>query len=172
MAVADIEVLSGSLGKHKLRAEDRDTSNINATLKPGEVVKRGGTGTNFATLALTGDCEIGTDIFLGIVAETSTETASADGNVDVDMVLLGTKLRGNATTSTNMDTTAELNGLIHDFVTFDGPAAASTASFNYTIDEDEGTDPNVHSLHIIGGDTVKGTLDVFVSGATIFESTV
>lgn len=171
MAKGDISVLSHSLGVEKLLAEDRNTSSVTATMKPGEPVKRGGTGTNFCTPLATGDPEIGTDIFIGIVAEESTETATADGSVDVDIVQLGTKLRGKATTAANMDTQSELDGLILDFVTFD-VTALTGENGTFTIDEDEITDPNVHSLCIVGGDTVKGTLDVLVSGATIFESTV
>lgn len=172
MAKGDIEVLSGSLGVHKLLAEDRTNTSINATLKPGEMVKRGGTGANFAILMLTGDPEQGTDIMLGVVAEESTETSSDDGNVDVDLVTFGTKLRGNATTSGNIDTQAKLDALFLDYIAIDGPAAASTASFNYTFNENEGDDPNVHGFQIIGGDIVKGTLDVLVASATMFGSTV
>ena len=39
-------------------------------------------------------------------------------------------------------------------------------------DEDEGDDPNVHGLFVLGGDIVKGTLEVYVAAATIFGSTV
>lgn len=172
MAQADVEVLSGGLGTLDMRAEDRTTSTIAATLKEGEVVKRGGTGGNFATLLLTGDPEIGTDIFLGVVSRESTELSAEDGRVDVEMVMLGTRLRAKATTATNIDTQAELDDILLDFVTFDGPAAVNTATFNYTINENEGDDPNVHGLVIVGGNIVKGTLDVYVSGATLFESTV
>jgi len=173
MAAGDIKILSGSLGTVSLLAEDRTTSSVTTNLLPGEPVKRAGTGTNFVQPVATGDPEIGTDIFVGIVHSQSTETSTADGTVEVDLVGLGTRLRGKATTTTNMDTQSELDGLILDYVAFDVTGAGTNGSTGvFTIDEDEGTDPNVHGLCIIGGDTSRGTLDVLVSGATIFESTV
>lgn len=172
MAAGDVAVLSNSLGVHKLPVDTRTNNSHNATIKHGEALKRQTNTDHFLTFLLTGDPEIATDIFVGIAAEESTETGSAEGDVDVDVVKLGTKLRANATTASNIDTQAKLDDVLMDFVAFDGPAAASTASFNYTIDENEGDDPNVHGLFIVGGDIVKGTLDVLVTGSTIYESTV
>lgn len=126
MAKGDISVLSHSLGVEGFLAEDRTTSSVTATMKAGEPVKRAGTGTNFVAPLATGDPEIGTDIFVGIVAEESTETSTADGKVDVDIVQLGTKLRGKATTAANMDTQSELDGLILDFVAFDATVPSTS----------------------------------------------
>ena len=166
-----IDVLSGSLGVHELLAEDRTTSSVTATMKPGEPVKRGGTGGNFVLPVATGDPEIGTDILVGIVAKESTETSTADGKVLVDVVGLGTKLRGKATTASNIDTQSELDGILLDFVAFDVTALSGTNG-DFTIDENEGDDPNGHGLCVVGGDIELGTLDVLVTGATLFESTV
>jgi hypothetical protein len=57
-----------------------------------------------------------------------------------------------------MDTAAELLGLRGDTVCFD------LTSTTITVDEDEGDDPNVHGLKIVGGDTAKGTLDFVLQG--------
>lgn len=171
MAVNDIKVISGGQGVKQFRTDDRDTSSETATLKPGDVVKRGGAGNNFATVALTGDPEVGTDILLGVVYSESTETASADGVVNVELISGDTVLRGKAATATNMDTDAELLLLLNDYVAFDRSAANSGGTL--TIDEDEGDDPNVHGLNILDGDIVKGTLDVAVHQmATFHGSTV
>ena len=172
MAKNDVAVLSNSLGVFNLLAEDRTASTHAATLKQGEMVKRGGTGGNFCTLMLTGDPEVGTDIMIGVVAEESTEDATNDGRVDVEIVGPGTLLRANATTPANIDTQAELDAITMDYISMDGPAAATTASFNYTFDENEGDDPNGHGFIIVGGNTVRGQLDCLVAAGHIFGSTV
>lgn len=171
MAYNDIKVVSGGYGVKQFKTDDRTTSSETATLKPGDVVKRGGAGNNFATIVLTGDPEIGTDILIGVVAKESTETSTADGVVDVEIVGPGTVIRGKAATSTNMDTEAELLLLLNDYVAFDRSAANSGGTL--TIDEDEGDDPNVHGLLIVAGNTARGELDCFVhTSATIFSTTV
>lgn len=171
MAFNDIRVISGGHGVKQFKTDDRDTSSETATLKAGDVVKKGGAGNNFATVVLTGDPEIGTDVMLGVVHTESTETASADGVVDVEMFGQGTVIRGKATTAANMDTAAELLLLLNDYVTFDRSAANSGGTL--TIDEDEGDDPNVHGLCIISGIVARGELDVLVhTNATIYGSLV
>lgn len=161
MAKADIDVIKHAGPVRKYRAEDQDTaSNRSATLKVGEPVKVAGTGTNFVDIIATGDPEVGTDQMVGVVVKESDDTASADGHVLVaTLIPARTVLRGDATTSTNVDTASELNGLLGDWVTFD-----VDGSNNVTIDEDEGTDPNAHGLKIVDGDYNNGTLDVIVHG--------
>lgn len=152
--IDDIAVVRGGGSNYEARVDDRDTSSATATLKRGEPVKRN--NANFALLVATGDPEIATDILLGIATSESTETASAEGTVNVLQIVPGTVLRGKATTSTNMNTAALLNGLRFDYVTFD------VTSSNVTIDEDEGDDPNSQGLCILDGDIVDGTLEVAV----------
>lgn len=67
-----------------------------------------------------------------------------------------TVIRGKATTSTNVNTAAKILAYEGDWVTFDNTSDV------FTIDEDEGTDANVHGLQIIGGDHIAYTLDVTV----------
>lgn len=137
------------------RVDDRTTSSASATHKPGEPLKQ--SNGNFALLLADGDPEQGTDAFIGIALNESTETSSAEGSVDVEVVVpFVTRLRGRATTAANMDTDSELKAFIQDAVCFDLVAGV------FTVDEDEGDDPNVHSLVIVDGDIAKGTLDVYV----------
>jgi len=162
MSANDIEVLKHPGSTLKLYAEDRTTSGLPATMLPGEPVKVASSGANYVTLISTGDPEVGTDEFVGIVRKESTETASADGRVEVTTIVPGkTVLRGKATTSSNINTAAKLYGVMHDWVCFDA-AWTSSARGSFTIDEDEGSDPDVHGLNIIDGDIIKGTLDVLV----------
>jgi hypothetical protein len=152
MAKRDLKVLNAHLyGQREYDVDDRTSSSASATHKPGEPVKKNG---NFALLCATGDPEIGTDTLLGIVAKESTETSSADGKCEVIVVGPGSVIRGKPTTTANMDTASELQGLLLDYVAFD------LTSTTFTIDENEGDDPNVHGLQIISGNVTKLTLDV------------
>lgn len=154
--IDDIAIIRGGGSNFQARVDDRDTSSLTRAIQRGEAVKRGGAGNNFAIPVLTGDPEIATDILLGVATSESTESASADGTVEVAQILPSTVLRGSASTAANVDTDAELRDITFDYVAFD------VSSLAQSIDEDEGDDPNVHGLCIIDGDIVAGTLDVLV----------
>lgn len=135
------------------------------SLHPGDVVKKNG---NYVVRIADGDPEIGTDEGIGIAISESTDTATADGTIRVLYPIPGkTIMRAKATTSTNLNTAAKLLGLRGDCVAFD------LSSTTITVDEDEGDDPNVHGLKIVGGDIVAGTLDfVLQSGVGLGGSSV
>jgi hypothetical protein len=164
--INDIKLIKSSYGVEVFNAEDLTAASLTVSMKPGEVVKRGGTGGNFVVPVLDGDGEQGTDILVGVVTKESTETATVDGVVEVNLIGPGTMLEGKATTAANIDTAAKLLAIQGDYVAFDVTALAQT------IDEDEGDDPNVHALFIVNGDIVKGTLRVLVASAMLFGSTV
>ena len=126
----------------------------NTTILRGEPVKIGGTGANYVLRLADGDPETGTDRMVGIAAADGTATASADGVVQVyEVVPEKTVMRCKMTTPSNANTAAELLGILNDSVCFD------LTSTTFTVDEDEGDDPNVHGLRIVGGDIANGTLD-------------
>jgi len=155
-------VRGGGGGVEVFIAEDRTTSSVTTTMKPGEPVKKGGATTNYVIPLATGDPEIGTDEFIGIVSKESTETASADGEVEIFRVQpLRTLLRAKPTTTGNMDTQTELDSLLLDWVCCDVTSSSGTNGV-FTIDEDEGDDPDVHAFQIVGGDVRALTLDVIV----------
>ncbi len=159
MVENDIKVVKNPGATLVFQVDDRTTSSVTTTIKAGEPVKVSG---NYVIPVATGDPEIATDEFVGIARKESTETASADGEVEVITLLpYQTVLRGKPTTSANVDTASELAGVINDWVTFDVTSSSGTNGI-FTIDEDEGSDPNVHGLCIIDGDIEKGTLDVIV----------
>jgi hypothetical protein len=154
--LGDIQVIGGNTVTPILpfRVDDRTASSAAATIKPGEPIKQSG---NFALLVATGDPEVGTDAFIGVAENESSETSTVDGFVNANVAVpYVTKYRGKATTPANMNTDDELEGILLDAVCFDLVAGV------FTIDEDEGDDPNVHGLVIIDGDIRKGTLDVYV----------
>lgn len=152
MAARDIHFVSGGGTVRRFRAE----SNQYVGFAEGDAAKVGGTGTNYAIPCLNGDPEQGTDLFLGVTHSAATNTASADGVVDVEMVLPGSVLRGRMNTPANVNTDTLLLGVLNDQVAFD--RSADTAAGVLTIDENEGTDAAVHALLIVDGDVVAGTL--------------
>lgn len=157
MAKADISIVESAGATVREYKQEANT-----TILAGEPVKIGGTGNNYVTRLATGDPEVGTDRMVGISVSEGTATASADGVVRVLEVIPGkTVMRIKATTAANVDTAAELLAILNDSVTFD--LTGST----FTIDEDEGDDPDVHGLVIVGGDYENGTLDfVLKTGAS------
>lgn len=161
MAKADIQIVdSGAqqVSTKVFKVEDRTTSSEADTIKPGEPVKISGTGSNFVAPLAAGDPEIGTDRMVGIAASESTETSSADGEVEVYLIRPGqTVMRAKAETSGNL-----ADGILNDSVTFD------ISSGSFVIDENEGDDPDVHGLLIVDYDADRGTVDfVLKTGASL-----
>jgi hypothetical protein len=153
MAKYDVSVIKG--GGAPVFTENVASGAANS-LHAGDAVKKNG---NYVIRIATGDPEIGTDEGIGICISESTDTAAADGTVNVLYPIPGvTILRAKATTAANLDTAAKLLGLQGDCVAFD------LTSTTITVDEDEGDDPNVHGLKIIGGSVSKGTLDFVIQG--------
>jgi len=134
-----------------------------ADILVGEPVKIGGTGNNYVIPLAKGDPEIGTDRMVGIAASDSNHTASADGIVEVYIPIPGmTVMRADAHTAANIDSDAKLLALLNDSVTFD------LTSTTYTVNENEGDDPDVHGLMLVDGNIDEGTLDfVLKAGASI-----
>lgn len=153
MGVNDIKVRKFPGYRRSVRRDDRNTT-AGLTVKVGEPIKRGGPGGNFCIILADGDPEAGTDIFLGIAAKESTETATLDGICEYVSLLPGTVLAGRATTIANADADSELLGIEGDYVAFDYAAAL------FTIDEDEGDNPDIGRLKIIGGDVNSSVLYV------------
>ena len=143
-------------------AEDRTTSSVTAQMEVGEPVKGAGATTNYVIPLATGDPEVGTDEFVGVVCRKSDEASAVDGDCEViTCIPARTVLRAKATTSGNMDTQSELNGLLLDWICADVTAVSGTNG-TFTLDENEGSDPNVHGFQVVDGDIVAYTLDVIV----------
>lgn len=145
MAANNIRVIKHGMTVQRLRTE----ANVQLSAAAGDAFKIGGTGTNYASLCLNGDPEQATDMFLGVSRSESTNTASADGVIDIELCVPGTVLEAKATTAANVDTDAKLLGILLDFVAFD--RSADTVAGTLTLDEDEGTDPDVHGFMILDG---------------------
>lgn len=172
MSIGDLKVVGGRAVTPTLRflVDDRDTSGATATHKPGEPVKRD--NANFVLLCATGDPEQGTDAFVGICANESTELADAEGIVDVEVAVpFITRIRGKAEVVGNYDSQSEFESRQTNAVTF-----VLTGS-TFTINEDEGDDPNSHTLVVAGGipaaDLSQGWIDVYVKPlGTLFGNAI
>jgi len=151
-----------SLPTVKVKVQDRGTSS-DTVIYPGEPVKiLAGEGGNYAGHLATGDPELGTDIVLGIAKSQSTETDTADGEVEVYLPLPGVIWSCAAQTSTNLAT-----GILLDCVTFD------LTGTTYTIDENEGSDEEVHGLRIMDYNTETGEVYfTFKNEVTLFGTSV
>lgn len=126
------------------------TTSSSTQILAGEPVKLSGAeGGNVVVKLATGDPEIGTDIVFGIAASDDTATATADGEVEVYAPLPGIIYRCKATNPANL-----AEGIRYDTVCFDVSAGG-----DYTVDEDEGTDEDVHGLRIVDFDATNGTVD-------------
>jgi hypothetical protein len=151
-----------SLPTVKVKVQDR-TNSSDTVIYPGEPVKiLADEGGNYAGHLATGDPELGTDIVLGIAKSQSTETDTADGEVEVYLPLPGVIWSCAAHTPTNLAT-----GILLDCVTFD------LANGVYTVDENEGSDEDVHGLRIMDYNTETGEVYfTFKNEVTLFGTSV
>jgi hypothetical protein len=155
MSKNDIKIVSGGGEVVSMLVDDRTTSS-DIQIQPGEPVCK--SNTNFVIHAADGTpTNASGETLWGIAKTFSTETTSAEGSVDVQLVVPGvTVLRIKATTPANL-----AQSIIQNAVTLD---RTGTTEFAYTIDENEGDDPNVHGLIILSYDSEKGTVDCLVKG--------
>jgi hypothetical protein len=164
MSRGDLQVIGVSGGARPYRVAASATR-----FYSGEPIKFAGTYSSGVATANTvvvltdGKPVIGTDSFVGIahkdakVNSAGTVTAHT-GSVVVPIPGI-TRIRGKAKTAANIDTDAELLGVLQDLVLFDLTSAA------YTIDETAAADTS--GLMVVDGDPVKATLDVTVDARAL-----
>ncbi|MBT7915272.1 hypothetical protein HN588_15345 [Candidatus Bathyarchaeota archaeon] len=117
---------------------------------------------NVVVKLATGGPLIGTNIFMGIAASEDTATTTANGTVEVYLPLPGLIYRCAATTTGNL-----AEGVRYDTVAFD------LTTSTYTVDENEGSDEDVHGLRIVDMDTTAGTVDFIIKeGVTMLGNLV
>ena len=127
---------------------DDYTTSSSTQILAGEPVKLSAEGGNVVVKLANGEPAIGTDIVFGIAASDDTATTTADGEVEIYAPLPGIIYRCKATTSANL-----AEGIRYDTVTFD------LTGTTYTVDENEGSDEDVHGLRIVDFDATDGTVD-------------
>jgi hypothetical protein len=166
MAKGDVKIVDtggrDTIPTKTFKVQDQTTSS-GSTIYPGDPVKiSGAEGGNYVIQLADGDPEIGTDIVVGIAASESTETSSADGEVEVYLALPGMVYRCDANTGSNL-----ASGILYDTVTFD------LSGTTFTVDEDEGSDEDVHGLRIVDYDEDNDTVDFIIKdNATMFGCSI
>lgn len=159
MAKHDLRVVGISAGARPYRVAASATR-----FYAGEPINFAGTYTSGAasvnTVVVMTDAKpvIGTDNFIGVAARDASVNSSSTVIAHTTQVTVPipevTTIRGKAKTATNIDTDAELLGVLFDVVLFD------LTSSVYTIDETAAADTS--GLRIVNGNVSKGTLDVVV----------
>lgn len=133
-------------------------------ITPGMIVKWKSNGSPYV-IPVVGTHAIGTaTAIVGLVASTGTQTAAADGTVDVYMPLPGIIYQGFPSTDANVDTASELNALVGDRVAIE--ISATTDAGNWTIDENAG-ESQTNPYLIVGGDPTVPVVNFMIrNGAT------
>jgi len=154
MARNDIQIIRNGGDVVTMEVDDRTTSSDTAILAGEAVGKTGAAANVVAHVATATPTNASGATMWGLATKDSTETSTVNGKVDVRQVIPGsTVMRAKATTPANL-----AEGVRYDSVTFTWDGT------NYTVNEDEGDDPNVHGLIIIDMDTDKGTVDFLLKG--------
>lgn len=96
--------------------------------------------------------------FSGMAKDTSTETASVAGSVNVYLPIPGVEYRGLATTSTNANTQAKIDALVGKRVNFD------LISTVWSVDTAV-LDATTNGLYITGGSPIDSSIYFLVSPA-------
>ncbi len=152
MAKGDIDFQDVS-GKNVVSTKRYQTETGATAILVGEPVKLKTAGSPFVIPLATTEPIIGTTTqVIGIAASDSTETASADGVVDVYIPDSSVVWRARATTPANIDTKVKLDALQNDRVVF------TLAAGIFTVDENA-ADGATKGIQITGGDPETG--DVF-----------
>jgi hypothetical protein len=123
---------------------------------PGEPLKLKEAGSKYVIRFADGDLTIGTSTaMVGIAKSASTQTASADGEVEVHLILPGTVLAVSPKVAGAADTEAKIKAL-------EGAAyEIDLTSTKYTLDTAAGHNAN-HAFVVVGGNPERDELYVVV----------
>lgn len=133
------------------------------TINAGEPVKLTAAAGAYVVRSADAEPVTGTATFVGFAASTSTQTAGADGVVDVYLPNPNVVFRGNAKVPTAVDTDAELIGLLMNRVVVDLTGAV------FTLDE-SAADAATNGLVIVGGDILTGKVDFIVRNSVLYRN--
>lgn len=117
-----------------------------------------GASQKYVIVAADGDPVVGTEVFAGIAASTSTQTASADGYVELYMPIPGVVYAAKAKSAAAANTQAEIDALIGKRVVLDLTAGV------YTVDT-AAADGATNAIYIVGGDYTQSVIHFTVQNA-------
>lgn len=134
-----------------------------STIAAGTPVKKSGTATQYVVPCVDGDLTIATDqVFMGFAASTSTETAAADGTVEVYLPLPGIVYRAKAKTASLANTQTEIDAMVGEAQVLD------LTTGDWTIDTAAG-DAAANAFYVVGGNPANSEIHFMVrSDATFF----
>lgn len=151
MAKGDIKIKDVA-GLNTVPTVTKQTEAAATAISAGEPVKLKAAGSPYVIPMATTEPIIGTTTqVIGIAASDSTQTASADGTVEVYLFKQGVIYSAKASTPANIDTKAKLDALENDRVVF------GLATGTYTVDENAG-DGATKGLQIVGGNPATGDI--------------
>lgn len=152
MAVGDITIVEGKGASTKYLVDDRDTSGAASAIRAGEFCKTGATDSQFVVPLVDADLTIGTDQPLhGLAVRTSTETATANGEVEVIVPDLYLLYSIRALTASLVDTQSEIDALRGESDILD------LTNSNWRMDTAAGSGAN-NAFKIEGGDPTHSSL--------------
>lgn len=125
MALGNITIRGeGSFGAPGARKHKVEAGAV-ATIKAGELVLKTPGSPYVVVWTASEDTlpAVGTDYIVGLSATTSTDTAAADGYVEIIPISKGMVLMGDVVLSTDIDTQAKYDALVGDRVTIDTTGA-------------------------------------------------
>lgn len=126
----------------------------------GEPVKLKAAGSPYVIPLADADLTLGTDVqFIGIAKSDSTQTAGADGFVDVYYPMPGIVYEAKAKTAASVNTQSEIDALCGDRKIFD------LTSSTYTVDE-AAADNVANAVLIVGGNPDQQTLRFMIERGT------
>lgn len=161
MSLGDIQIVkTGGLTNvptYKYRVQAGAT-----TINAGEPVKIATAGAAYVVRSADAEPVTGTPTFVGIAATTSTQTASADGVVEVYRPVQGVVFRAAAKVKTAIDTDAEVLTILNNRTVFDLTGSV------YTLDE-SAADAGTNGLIVVDADPVKGTVDFEVRASVLAQ---
>lgn len=173
MSANDIQVIAMPASTREFKVDDRDTSTTYRTIKAGEPVVE---CTNYVVRIKDDDpqIDVANEALVGVAASESTETAGANGTVEVTMLIpCVTVLRGQPYATTSVDTESELLAYLNDTVSFYcSQTPYSSTEADIKIDESD-EDSTTNGLIIIGGAGDKRAyLDVIVRARNMFGGNI
>lgn len=167
MGVQDIRIVEHPFGYspvYRVLRDDRDTSS-EVVVSAGEPLKQNAAVGQFAVRWVDLDVTIDTDQpTWGVAALGSTETATADGNVDVFLPLPGIVYEARSLLAASTDTQSEIDALRGELHVIDLTSAV------YTVDIAAGS-AAANALLIVGGNPDLSRVRFQIrSIATVFGS--
>ncbi len=134
------------------------------SIVPGKFVKQSGAAAVYAALCVDGDHTVATDQpIIGLASSISTDTAAADGRVDVFMPLPGVTYAIKAKTASLANTQAKIDAMCGGAYVIDVDGTTGKVTLDTA-----GGNTNTNAFKVVGGDPVTSELYVVIRSTATF----